>query len=82
MLGNDSPGIVRELASTLEAHGLSIDHLSTETRDAAMSGGRLFEATFTARMPGGSDPGDVRIALEEIAAELQVDVTVAPAGHS
>ena len=47
-----------------------------------MSGGRLFEATFTARMPGGGDPGDVRIALEEIAAELQVDVTVAPAGHS
>tara|TARA_B100000678_G_scaffold198216_2_gene166383 strand:+ start:1841 stop:2362 length:522 start_codon:yes stop_codon:yes gene_type:complete len=82
VLGNDSPGIVRELASTLELHGLSIDHLSTETRDAAMSGGRLFEATFTARMLGGGDPGDVRLALEKIAAELQVDVTVAPPGHS
>ena len=66
----------------VELHGLSIDHLSTETRDAAMSGGRLFEAMFTARMPGGGDPGDVRLALEKIAAELQVDVTVAPPGHS
>ncbi|MDZ8171481.1 glycine cleavage system protein R [Microbacterium xanthum] len=76
VLGNDSPGIVRELSGALEAHGLSIDHLSTETRDAAMAGGRLFEATFTARMPAGRDAGDVRDALESVAAELQVDVTV------
>ena len=76
VLGNDSPGIVRELATALESHGLSIDHLSTETRDAAMAGGRLFEATFTARMPAGGDAAAVRAALEAVATELQVDVSL------
>ena len=38
VLGNDHPGIVREVSSTLSAHGLSIERITTETRDAAMSG--------------------------------------------
>ena len=76
VLGNDRPGIVREITSTLNAHGLSIDRMSTETRDAAMAGGRLFEATIVAKVPSSVDVDAVQSALEQLAAEIQVDVTV------
>ena len=76
VLGNDHPGIVREISSTLSAHGLSIERMSSETRDAAMAGGRLFEATIAASVPASVDVGAVQSALEELAAEIQVDVTL------
>jgi len=76
VLGNDRPGIVREISSTLSAHGLSIERMTTETRDAAMSGGRLFEATIAAKVPASVDVDAVQSALERLAAEIQVDVTL------
>ncbi|HVL62787.1 MAG TPA: ACT domain-containing protein, partial [Microbacterium sp.] len=51
VLGNDHPGIVRELSSTLSDHGVSIERMTSATRDAAMAGGRLFEATISATVP-------------------------------
>jgi glycine cleavage system regulatory protein len=76
VLGNDHPGIVRDVTSTLRQHGLSIERMTTETRDAAMSGGRLFEATIAARVPASIDIDDVTSALEALAAEIHVDVTL------
>lgn len=76
VLGNDHHGIVREISTTLSAHGLSIERMSSETRDAAMAGGRLFEATIVATVPASVDVGAVQAALEELAAEIQVDVTL------
>jgi len=76
VLGNDRPGIVREVSATLSAQGVSIERMTTETRDAAMSGGRLFEATIAARVPDDVDIDAVQQALEHLAAEIQVDVTV------
>ena len=76
VLGNDHPGIVREISSALRTYGMNIDRLTIQTRDAAMSGGRLFEATVVARLPASIDPEDVSIAIERLAAEIQVDVTL------
>ena len=76
VLGNDRPGIVREISATLSAHDLSIERMSSETYDAAMSGGRLFEAKIVARAAASVDIDAVRSALEELAAEIQVDVTL------
>lgn len=76
VLGNDHPGIVRELSTALRAHDASIDRLTTETRDAAMSGGRLFEATIVARVPASTDPSAVIAEIERLAAEIQVDVAL------
>ena len=76
VLGNDHPGIVREISSTLSALGLSIERMSSETRDAAMAGGRLFEATIEATVPASVDVDSVQSALEQLAAEIQVDVTL------
>jgi glycine cleavage system regulatory protein len=74
VLGNDRPGIVRELSSTLSSHGVSIERMTSETRDAAMAGGRLFEAIISATVPASVDLDEVVGELERLAAELQVDV--------
>ena len=76
VLGNDHPGIVKEVSATLSAHGLSIERMTTETRDAAMAGGRLFEATIAAKVPASVDVDAVQAAIERLAAEIQVDVTL------
>lgn len=76
VLGNDHPGIVRELSTALRAQGASIDRLTSTTRDAAMSGGRLFEATIVARVEASSSPAAVVAEIERIAAEIQVDLTL------
>jgi glycine cleavage system regulatory protein len=76
VLGNDHPGIVREISAALHTHGVGIDHLTSHTRDAAMSGGRLFEATIVARVPASVDLDAVRTELERLAAEVQVDITL------
>ena len=77
VLGNDRSGIVREVSSVLNAHELSIEELATETRDAAMAGGRLFEASVIARVPASVDLDALRRDLERIASEIQVDITLA-----
>ena len=78
VLGNDRPGIVREITSTLHAHDVNIERMTTETRDAAMAGGRLFEATIVAAVHDDAALADVATALETLTAEIQVDVSLEP----
>lgn len=77
VLGNDRPGIVRDISAVLRAHDLSIERMTTDTRDAAMYGGRLFEATVVARIPASGELATVTAELERLATEIQVDVTLA-----
>jgi glycine cleavage system regulatory protein len=76
VMGNDHPGIVREISTVLRTHGVSIDHLTTRTTDAAMYGGRLFEATVSARVPASVSLDRLTGELEQLATEIQVDVTL------
>ena len=77
LLGNDSPGIVREVSSVLSRHELSIETMTTGTREAPMAGGLLFEAHVVVRVPGDSDTAALRADLERLATELLVDIAVA-----
>lgn len=77
VIGNDHPGIVREITTALRAHGVSIDRLTTGTSEAAMYGGRLFEASVVVRVPASVDLDTVTGELERLASEIQVDVTLA-----
>jgi glycine cleavage system regulatory protein len=79
VLGNDHPGIVRDISAVLTSHGVSIDSLSSESREAPMSGGRLFEARVVARLPQDADPAAIQADLERLASEILVDITVAGA---
>lgn len=76
VIGNDHPGIVREITAVLRGHDVSIERMSTQTREAAMFGGRLFEASVAARVPASVDLAELTGELERLAAEIQVDVTL------
>ncbi|MFT4087154.1 MAG: ACT domain-containing protein [Gordonia sp. (in: high G+C Gram-positive bacteria)] len=76
VLGNDRPGIVQELSSALSENGVSIDRLTTSTREAPMAGGLLFEAEFEVRVPSNADLAVIRTDLERVAAELLVDLGI------
>ena len=75
LTGNDHPGIVHDVSAVLSRHGLSIDTITTDTRDAPMAGGTIFEAHIVAGVPPSSDPAAVRADLEELATELMVDIS-------
>ena len=76
LVANDRPGIVRDVSAVLAAHELSIDDLSTEVREAAMAGGRIFEASVLAHTVAGTDLSRVKEDLEKLAAELQVEIAI------
>lgn len=76
LIGNDHPGIVRDISGVLTRHGLSIEEMETESREAPMAGGQLFGAHIVALVPPTADPAAVRSDLETIAAELMVELSV------
>jgi glycine cleavage system regulatory protein len=76
VLGNDRAGIVREVSRVLAEHALSIEDMTTVTKDAAMAGGRLFESTVTATVPASADIDALRADLEQLATEIQVDISL------
>lgn len=76
VLGNDRPGIVRDVTATIAAHALSIDTFRSRTTEAPMAGGTLFEATVTVSLPPDHDESALTAALEDLAGEIQVDLTL------
>lgn len=77
IMGSDHPGIVHELSSLFARKGVSIDDLQTDTSPAPMSGGTVFEARATLRLPEDFDVDDLVADLEAVAADLMVDVEIA-----
>ncbi|WP_440712868.1 glycine cleavage system protein R [Gordonia sp. FQ] len=76
VLGNDRPGIVQELSTALSRSGVSIEKLTTGTRQAPMAGGMLFEAQLHVMVPPTAEAATIRADLEKIAEELLVDLDV------
>jgi glycine cleavage system regulatory protein len=79
LLGADRPGIVAEVSAALAAHRVGIEELSTDVREAPMSGGHLFEAQAVLEAPSSASADTVRSLLEAIADELMVDITLSDA---
>lgn len=76
LVGNDHPGIIREISAVFAGHQVSIGEMTSDTRDAPMAGGRLFEARISALVPEQADTGALRADLEQLAGELLVDLQV------
>jgi glycine cleavage system regulatory protein len=74
LLGQDRPGIVKEIAQLLAANGVNVEELTTDRRSAPMSGEILFEAHAHVHLPAGADLGKLRAALERIANDLMVEI--------
>jgi glycine cleavage system regulatory protein len=76
LVGNDHPGIIRDLAHTLAQRGINIDDLQTACTSAPMTGATLFKATARLRVPWEVAVADLQTALEQLAHDLVVDITL------
>jgi methionyl-tRNA formyltransferase len=78
LVGNDRPGIVRDLSGCLAKCGVSIEELHTEVVSAAMSAGELFRVEALLAVPEGLDNEDLKRELEALATEMMVDIELDP----
>ncbi|MEH6649664.1 MAG: ACT domain-containing protein [Motiliproteus sp.] len=76
LVGHDKPGIVRDISRALAARGISVEELTTEVVSGSMSAEQLFKAQASLLMPAGADIDDLQDALEAIASDLMVDITL------
>ena len=78
LLGQDRPGIVREVTTVLADLGVNIEVLETSVEPTPKSGGLLFRAEAALLAPPSLDTNDIATALERISAEIMVDITLEP----
>ncbi len=76
-VGLDRPGIVREIAHALAERGVNVEELESHTSSAPMSGETLFHVRAGLRVPSEASPEELRGALEKLAGELMVELTLA-----
>lgn len=74
VIGQDHPGIVRQIAQTLAAREVNVEELETERVDAPMSGEPMFQAVARVSVPAAVSVADLQADLERIAADLMVDI--------
>jgi glycine cleavage system regulatory protein len=83
LVGQDRPGIVREVTAVLADLNVNIEDLVTGVENGAWSGARLFRANARLLVPDGTSQDDLRDALERISGEIMVDFSLSvlePAG--
>jgi glycine cleavage system regulatory protein len=78
LVGLDRPGIVRDISQALARAGANVEELTTSCESAPMSGEPLFKAAIKISLPEGCDVTGIRRELEEIAANLLVDISLEP----
>jgi len=76
LVGQDRPGIIREISGVLAALGVSVQDLRTVVESAPMSGERLFRANAELAAPEGVELEKIRTELERLADELMIDINV------
>jgi glycine cleavage system regulatory protein len=77
IVGQDRPGIVREISHALASFGVNVEELETECASAAMSGETLFKAHARLSIPESCNTAQIRQQLERIAADLIVEISLA-----
>jgi glycine cleavage system regulatory protein len=80
VVGNDRPGIVRDVARVLAEHGVNIEELTTGVVSGSFSGETLFRATALVRAPDAASVAAIRAGLEFLGNEMMVDIQ--PAGDA
>lgn len=76
LVGNDRPGIVREVSQTLAKQGVNVLELTTNCESAAMSAEALFKTVAHLRVPQGFDADALTDALEAISNDLMVEINL------
>lgn len=76
LVGNDHPGIIRDISRALAERQVNIEELDTGVTSAPMSGEALFRARAVLRLPPAVSVERVVSVLESLAGELMVDLAV------
>ncbi|WP_428532121.1 glycine cleavage system protein R [Rhodopila sp.] len=74
VVGNDRPGIVRDIAQILAGGGVNIEELTTDVVSGSFSGEPLFRVTALLRAPSAAAVDAMRAGLEQLGNELMVDI--------
>jgi glycine cleavage system regulatory protein len=78
LVGQDRPGIVREISQALAKHGVNVEELDTGIESAPMSAEMLFFARARLAVPERISIEQLRSVLEPIGNDLMVDVAIMP----
>jgi glycine cleavage system regulatory protein len=76
LVGADHPGIVRDVSVALARRRINVEELIAECTEAPMAGQPLFKATATLQLPAEVSVDQLREALESIAHDIMVDITL------
>jgi glycine cleavage system regulatory protein len=76
ILGNERPGIVRDVTQALTSLGVNIEEFASGLEGEPFTGVQMFHATARLSVPDGLALDDLRKALERLAAEIMVDLAV------
>jgi glycine cleavage system regulatory protein len=82
LIGQDRPGIVHQVTSVLSGLDVNIEAFDTRMSAEPHSGAPLFHMEARLRLPPGARADSVQAALEEISAEIMVDISINPAQAS
>jgi glycine cleavage system regulatory protein len=74
LVGNDRPGVIRDVSSALAHRGINVELLATECSAAPMTGGMLLKVTAQVRAPVDLPIASLRHVLEERASDFMVEV--------
>ena len=79
LVGRDRPGIVQQVTAVLSGLDANIETFKTWIAAEPHSGAPLFHMEAHLRLPPGLQAHRIQAALEEISAEIMVDISIAPA---
>jgi glycine cleavage system regulatory protein len=76
VIGNDRPGIVKELSAAIAKAGGNVEELTTGLESAPMSGHPMFRAHGVIAIGEDVNVATLAAAIENLGGDLTVDVTV------
>ena len=79
LTGLDRPGIVRDISDALARQKVNIEEMETAFFSGSFSGEDMFELRATLRIPEGLTDAVLRQAIENLANNLMVDISLASA---
>ena len=74
LVGNDRPGIIREISHGLSKMAVNVAQLTTECVSAPMAGDTLFKAEALLQVPQGLNLERLKRELEQLADDLIVEI--------
>lgn len=77
IMGQDHPGIVRDITQVLSQNGVSVQSLDTSLEEASMAGGMVFRAQAILRVPEHLSSDELHGKLQDISDSLHVEINLA-----